>query len=122
MHVACQESTEEKSWSLPVVEWCSTAQTQALALDLWPPFTGELEFRVCLLCRYAFSIIANLLMFGCFWILLEKMNHSVDVRDLSPDDKEIFWVRAHTLASLVMFIATALGIKSWIALPLKPIS
>ena len=42
--------------------------------------------------RYAFAIIANLTVFGAFWGLLEKVNHSVAAADLSPDDKLIFWV------------------------------
>ena len=42
--------------------------------------------------RYAFAIIANLTVFGVFWGLLDKINHSVAAADLTPDDKLIFWV------------------------------
>lgn len=42
--------------------------------------------------RYGFSIVGNLVVFSCFWILLGKMNNSVDVEDLSPSDKPVFWV------------------------------
>ena len=41
--------------------------------------------------RYTFTILANLVVFGCFWGLLENFNSSADAADLSPDDKEIFW-------------------------------
>ena len=42
--------------------------------------------------RYAFAIIGNLTVFGIFWGLLDKINHSVAATDLTPDDKLIFWV------------------------------
>ena len=46
--------------------------------------------------RYGYSIVASLLMFGCFWVLLEKVNKDMDLTSLSPHDKTIFWVRART--------------------------
>ena len=52
---------------------------------------------VCITCRYAFAIIANLTIFGVFWGLLEKFNHSVDAADLTSDDKLIFWVSSSTI-------------------------
>ncbi len=39
-----------------------------------------------------FTILANVVVFGCFWALLDKFNSSVDATDLTSDDKEIFWV------------------------------
>ena len=43
----------------------------------------------------AFTIIANVLVFSLFWILLEKVNPNAIIGDLQPDDKEIFWVRIY---------------------------
>lgn len=43
--------------------------------------------------RYTFTIAANVLVFSCFWILLEKINHDADTANLTPGDKEIFWVK-----------------------------
>lgn len=69
------------------------AHAQRLHPFTSPSYIAMPEFVFVLLCRYGFSIAANLLMFGCFWVLLEKINNSVDVADLSPDDKTIFWVK-----------------------------
>ena len=57
------------------------------------------SMRLHLIYRYAFAIIANLTIFGIFWGLLEKFNHSVDAADLTSNDKLIFWVSMfhHTL-------------------------
>ena len=44
------------------------------------------------LSRYAFTIIGNLVIFVCFWVLLEKLNNSPDASKLSPSTKKIFWV------------------------------
>ncbi len=45
--------------------------------------------------RYTFTILANIIVFGCFWGLLEKFNHTVDATALGSDDKEIFWVQGN---------------------------
>ena len=40
--------------------------------------------------------MASLLMFGCFWVLLETVDHKdtkdLDISNLAPDDKTMFWV------------------------------
>ena len=54
------------------------------------------QFFFTFTCRYAFAIVANLTVFSIFWGLLEKFNSSVDVADLTPDDKLIFWVSRHS--------------------------
>ena len=43
-------------------------------------------------CRYAFTILSNVLVFSCIWVLLSKINNDTDVTNLTPNDKKIFWV------------------------------
>jgi len=54
-------------------------------------------------CRYTFTILSNLVVFSCFWVLLEKINHDVDVTNLTPNDKTLFWVSI-SHCSLIMHI------------------
>jgi len=42
--------------------------------------------------RTTFTTAANIIVFACFWILLEKINHDTNISNLTPDDKEVFWV------------------------------
>ena len=54
-----------------------------------------------LLYRTTFTIIANILVFACFWILLEKINNSTDTTThLTPADKEVFWVSSEIVCTL----------------------
>ena len=43
-------------------------------------------------CRYAFTILSNVLVFSCIWVLLSQINNDADVTNLTPNDKKIFWV------------------------------
>ena len=42
--------------------------------------------------RYAFTIIGSLVVFVCFWVLLEKLDNSQGASHISSSDKNIFWV------------------------------
>lgn len=46
--------------------------------------------------RTAFTIAANIIVFTCFWILLEKVNNTTDTSALTPQDKKVFWVSTKT--------------------------
>ena len=43
-------------------------------------------------CRYGFQVGGNLLVFVIFWILLAKVNRSVNTANLDPSDERVFWV------------------------------
>lgn len=53
-------------------------------------------------CRYAFTILSNVLVFSCIWVLLSKINNNTDVTNLTPNDKKIFWVSSVQLMCLRM--------------------
>ena len=42
--------------------------------------------------RYGFQVAGNLLVFVIFWILLVKVNRSVNTANLEPSDERVFWV------------------------------
>jgi len=65
------------------------------------------------ICRYAFTIIANVLVFSLFWILLEKVNPNAIIGDLQPDDKEIFWVRIY--AGKIEYQLPVSPVPSWLS-------
>lgn len=43
-------------------------------------------------CRNSFTLIGNVVIFGCFWGLLEHLNHDIDTANLTTKDKDIFQV------------------------------
>ena len=63
---------------------------------------SNIAFMQCsLFSRTTFTIIANILVFACFWILLEKINNSTDTTThLTPADKEVFWVSSEIVTSI----------------------
>lgn len=74
-------------------QWILHKKIRALINDIHACATRYYTFLLCHVCRYAFTIIANILVFGSFWGLLEHVNKGdVDANDLNPSDKKIFWV------------------------------
>jgi Na+/melibiose symporter-like transporter len=76
--------------SFAIVFQFSWASIQIGQLALLPELCSQKKTQVQLnSMRYSFTIIANLIIFGCFWGLLELFNHDGS-SDLSKNDLNIF--------------------------------
>ena len=42
--------------------------------------------------RYGFQVAGSLFVFVLFWILLVKVNRSLNMDNLDPTDQRVFWV------------------------------
>ena len=52
--------------------------------------------------RYGFQVAGSLLVFMLFWILLAKVNRTLDTANLDPSDERVFWVRKFTSYSTII--------------------